>query len=167
MDKTLQDTLQRLEADRVTALEAFCAEQAKRIQELEEENARLKREAEDFERTAEMWHGIAFEMAADQDVQIGITQGEELVIVAECATECAEREEEPAHKVLRPGKWDRSATAGNFFLDDRLGLQQTADVGCLDAPDFLPAGSHIGVMSSAVGPFLFVQHTLSTRGGLA
>lgn len=86
MDKTLQDTLQRLEADRVKALEAFCAEQAKRIQELEEENARLKSAAEDFERTAEMWHSLAFNMAAEQGVQIGITAECEVGIVADEVT---------------------------------------------------------------------------------
>lgn len=86
MDKTLQDLIQRLDAEKLTHLEALCAEQAKRIQELEEENARLKSAAEDFERTAEMWHGLAFNMAAEQDVQIGITAECEVGIVADEVT---------------------------------------------------------------------------------
>jgi hypothetical protein len=82
MDKTLRGLRQRLDADKLTHLEALCAEQARRIQELEEENARLKRDAEDAERTAEMWHGIAFDMAADTDAQIGITRDGAVGIVA-------------------------------------------------------------------------------------
>lgn len=166
MDKTLQDLLQRLDVDKLKHLEALCVEQAKRIQDLEEENARLKREAEDFERTAEMWHGLAFDMAAEQDVQIGVTQGEELVIVAECETTLADQADEPAHRVLRLRKDERYPTAGNFLLDDRLDGHQTADIGCLDAPDFLPAGSHIGVTSPTGGPYTYVQPTISMRGGL-
>lgn len=86
MDKTLQDLIQRLDADKLLCLEALCAEQAKRIQELEEENARLKSAAEDFERTAEMWHDIAFDLKVEQDVQIGITAECEVGIVADEVT---------------------------------------------------------------------------------
>lgn len=166
MDTTLQDTLQRLEADRVAALEAFCAEQAKRIQELEEEIARLKRDAEDAERTAEMWHGIAFDMAAEQDVQIGITAECEVGIVAECETAFVDDEDEPAHRVLGTHCDVRYPVAGNFLLDDRLDGYQTADIGCLDAPDWLPAGSHKAT-TPVGGYYTYVQPTLSMRGGLA
>lgn len=166
MDTTLQDLIQRLDADKLVCLEALCAEQAKRIQELEEENARLKSAAEDFERTAEMWHGIAFDMRAEQDVQVGITQDEELFVVAECETALVDDAEEPARRVLGARCDSRYPVAGNFLLDDRLGGFQAADVGCLDAPDFLPAGSHVA--KTPIGDhYTYVQPTLSMRGGLA
>lgn len=158
MDTTLQDTLQRLEA--------FCAEQAKRIQELEEENARLKSAAEDFERTAEMWHGLAFDMAAEQDVRIGITAECEVGIVAECETALVDDAEEPARRILGARCDARYPVAGNFLLDDRFDGHQTADIGCLDAPDFMPAGSHKAV-TPVGGYYTYVQPTLSMRGGLA
>lgn len=165
MDTTLQDTLQRLEADRVKALEAFCAEQAKRIQELEEENARLKSAAEDFERTAEMWHGLAFDMAAEQDVRIGITAECEVGIVAECETALVDDAEEPARRVLGARCDARYPVAGNFLLDDRLDGHQTADIGCLDAPDYMPAGSHIST-NPIDCYYTYVLPTISPRGGL-
>lgn len=166
MDTTLQDLIQRLDADKLVCLEALCAEQAKRIQELEEENARLKSAAEDFERTAEMWHGVAFDMTAEQGVQIGITAECEVGIVEKCETALVDDTEEPAHRVLGARCDSRYPVAGNFLLDDRLGGLQTADVGCLDAPDFLPAGSHVA--KAPLGcHYTYVQPALSIRGGLA
>lgn len=82
MDKGLQRLLSRLDKDLLAHLQVLCAEQAARIDELEAENERLKREAQDAERTADMWHGIAFDMAADTDAQIGITAECEVGIVA-------------------------------------------------------------------------------------
>lgn len=166
MDTTLQDLIQRLDADKLLCLEALCAEQAKRIQELEEENARLKSAAEDFERTAEMWHDIAFDMTAERDVQIGITQDEEIVVIEGNETALADDTDEPEHHVIRCGADTRYPSAGNFLLDSRLDGYQTADIGCLDAPDFMPAGSHIGITPSG-SHYTYTQPSLSFRGGLA
>lgn len=172
MDKTLQRLLSRLDKNLLAHLQAHCVEQAARIDELEAQNARLENELADAERCADMWHGLAFEMAADPDVQIGITQEGELVIVAEgetVETALADQAEEdhakaPALLVLRTHKDERWPTAGNFLLDDRLDGRQTADVGCLDAPDFQPAGSHRANVSPVAGEYTYVQPTLSMRG---
>ena len=173
MDTSLKRILSRLDQSLLTHLQAHCVEQAARIDELEAQVARLTHDLTNAEMAAEMWHQLALDMTTDaspqisitRDGQVGVLQGTE-PIASECKTGLVDHMEEPTHRVLGARRDERYPTAGNFLLDELLDGHQTADIGCLDAPDFIPAGSHIAV-TPAGSYYTYVQPTYRMRGVLA
>lgn len=83
MDIAQRRIKRRLDDQLLEHLRAHCAEQAARIEELETDNARLIREAEDADRRADMFQDIvnAMQDSDNPPAHVGITTDGSIVLL--------------------------------------------------------------------------------------